>query len=165
MFYQVTGVSPEQCSRNSSVIGMLKSWLWSNLNVMESRPTEHAGNSGSTTGGTAIVSGWFQNEYWQKTKLDSDNGKPLACFIVTCKQIAHHVDKQATQIRDCQAQGWSALCTVILNTAQCWILKEVCSVNKSSLCSYVFISVDKIDAATNQLASWKRLVVEYSKLM
>lgn len=78
---------PEQCSKNSSVTGTSKSRLWSNLKVIESRPEEHVtGYSWSTTGGTAMLSGWFQNEYWQNTKLESDRGRPDACLIVTCEK-------------------------------------------------------------------------------
>jgi hypothetical protein len=81
------GNLPEQCSKNSSVTGTSKSRLWSNLKVMESRPEEHVtGCSGLTTGATAMLSGWFQNEYWQNTKLDSDRGRPDACLIVTCEK-------------------------------------------------------------------------------
>lgn len=77
--------SPEQCSKNSSVTGTSKSCEWSNLKVIESRPEEQVtGYSGLTTGGTAILSGWFQNEYWQNTKFESESGKPVACLIVTC---------------------------------------------------------------------------------
>ena len=78
---------PEQCSKNSSVTGISKSWWWLNLNVMESRPEEHViGNSGLTTGGTTMLSRWFQNEYWQNTKLERESGRPDACLIVTCKK-------------------------------------------------------------------------------
>jgi hypothetical protein len=78
---------PEQCSKNSSVTGTSKSRLWSNLKVIESRPERHVtGYSGLTTGGTAMLSGWFQNEYWQNTKLESDRGRPDACLIVTCEK-------------------------------------------------------------------------------
>lgn len=41
------------------------------------------GASAFTMGGTAMESGKPQKEYWQKTKLDKDGGRPDACLIET----------------------------------------------------------------------------------
>lgn len=70
-------------------MGMVKSLVWSNWKVIESR-WRASSVSGLTTGGTTIVSPWLQNVYWQNTKCDRDRGSPEACFILTCIAYQHH---------------------------------------------------------------------------
>lgn len=79
---------PAQCSRSSSLMGTVKSLVWSNWKVIESR-WRASSVSGLTTGGTTIVSPWLQNVYWQNTKCDRDSGSPEACFILTWIAYQH----------------------------------------------------------------------------
>ena len=86
--------SPAQCSINSSVSGIVKSFLWSKRNVTSDWWRGDAGGAGCagggvsalTTGGTTTGSPGPEppnTEYWQNTKWDSDGGRPVACFIAT----------------------------------------------------------------------------------
>lgn len=82
---------------NSSVSGTVKSCLWSKRKAACGWWRGEAGGGGGvsalTCGGTTTGSPPFpfHSEYWQKTKCDSDGGRPVACFIatrmVTCKLI------------------------------------------------------------------------------
>lgn len=72
-------VNTQKCQKNTK--NPHRTFLWLNLTVMFSKVT--LDGSPDSTGSTPMVSEHPQKLYWQKTRLVTMGGRPLASFITT----------------------------------------------------------------------------------